>query len=285
MILVFGKSGQVGAELKRCNKVFALERKDVDLENPIACSQIIYKEKPYAVINAAAYTAVDQAEIDESKATVINADAPLAMAEACAKINIPFVHISTDYVFNDKTEKSLKPQNKTNPVNIYGKTKLEGEKRIRATGVNHAIIRTSWIFSTHGSNFVKSMIHLSKNRDNLSIVSDQIGGPTPAKSVALACLSISEQLQIDPSKSGTYHLSGYPNVSWFEFAKMVFANSDTKMKITPILTKNYKTLAKRSLNSRLDCSKTFDVFGILQPDWQSELKYVLNALEIKNERS
>ena len=279
MIIVFGKTGQVATELQRLGGVMALGREEVDLSHPQACAEAIRAHAPSAVINAAAYTAVDRAEEEEAMATVINGDAPAAMARACAELGIPLIHISTDYVFEGGGDRPWNPQDLTDPQNAYGRSKLVGEVGIRNSGVVHAILRTSWVVSAHGANFVKTMLRLSETRDGLSVVADQIGGPTPARDLAAASLQIAEQLIADLSKSGTYHFSGTPDVSWAEYARDIFAQRGKAMTVTPISTAEYPTPAKRPLNSRMDCRSTEQVFGIARPGWREGLSMILTELE------
>ena len=285
MILVFGKTGQVGEELQRLGGVIVLGRDQADLSNPSFCADAIYAYAPSAVINAAAYTAVDLAEEEETLATIINGYAPISMAQACVALNIPFVHISTDYVFEGSGDNSWHTTDATDPQNAYGRSKLIAEDGIRASGATHAILRTSWVISAFGTNFVKTMLQLSKTRNELSIVGDQIGSPTPAKDIAIACLRIAKYLQIDQTKSGTYHFSGTPNVSWADFATEIFCQTDCSIKINPILSVDYPTLACRPLNSRLDCGKTQNIFNIPRPDWRVGLKLILEQLEVFHEKS
>ena len=280
MILVFGKTGQVATELQRFSYVVALGRDEVDLSGPAACATAIREYAPKAVINAAAYTAVDKAEDEEHLATIINGNAPAAMAETCAALDIPLVHISTDYVFNGTDNTSYSPEDATEPQNAYGRSKLAGEIGIRESGAVYAILRTSWVFSAYGANFVKTMLRLSETRDALSVVADQIGGPTPACNIAATCVQIANQLTQDPSKSGTYHFSGAPDVSWADFATEIFAQANRLVAISPIPTAEYPTPAKRPLNSRMDCRSTEQVFGITRPNWQDGLKEILNDLEV-----
>ena len=280
MILVFGKTGQVATELQHLGDVLALGRDQADLSDPVACAQKIRALTPRAVINTAAYTAVDKAEEEEKLATIINGDTPTAIARACAEMKIPLVHISSDYVFEGSGGAAWKPCDTTAPQNAYGRSKLAGENGIRNSGATHAILRTSWIVSAHGANFVKTMLGLSETRDALSVVADQIGGPTPARDIARACLMIAQQLQEDPSKSGIYHYSGAPSVSWAGFATSIFMQAARPVAVTPIQTAAYPTPAKRPLNSRMDCSTTFSTFGIEQPDWRIGLKAMLKELEV-----
>ena len=280
VILVFGKTGQVAKELQRAGGVVALGRDQVDLTDMAACADAIRLHAPSAVINAAAFTGVDKAEDEEALATLINGHAPTAMARACADLGMPLVHISTDYVFDGTGDAAWQPMDATAPQNAYGRSKLAGEEGIRASGAVHAILRTSWVVSAHGANFVRTMLRLSETRDVLSVVADQIGGPTPARDIAAACLQIAEQLQQDPSKSGTYHFSGAPDVFWAEFATEIFAQADRNVQVTPIPTKYYPTPASRPLNSRMDCSAIQQAFGVVRPNWRIGLNEILKDLKV-----
>jgi dTDP-4-dehydrorhamnose reductase len=194
-------------------------------------------------------------------------------------LDIPLIHISTDYVFEGTGDAPWQPDDPTAPQNAYGRSKLAGEIGIRKSGAVHAILRTSWVVSAHGENFVKTMLRLSDTRDALNIVADQIGGPTPARDIAAACLQIAEQLIADPSKSGTCHFSGAPDVSWADFARAIFEQAGKAVSVTPIPTTDYPTPAKRPLNSRMDCSATEQVFGIARPNWREGLNMILQELE------
>lgn len=274
-VLVFGKTGQVARELERLAPGFQfLGRDRADLSDPAGCAAAIEAAQPSAVINAAAYTAVDRAEEEEALAHTINAEAPAAMAEICARLGIPLIHISTDYVFGGSGKKPWKPDDTPGPVSAYGRTKLAGEEAIRASGARHAILRTSWVFSAHGKNFVKAMLRLSESRDALSIVSDQIGGPTPANGIAEACITLAR----DVKTSGTYHYSGSPDVSWADFAREIFAQTGRRVTVSDIPTREYPTPASRPQNSRLDCSTLLTDFGIDRPDWKNELNSILKEV-------
>ena len=279
-ILVFGRNGQVALELQAMTEVTALGHAEVDIMIPGAAKTAIIDHAPSVVINAAAYTAVDKAEQDDKAAFRLNAEAPGELARTCAKLDIPFVHISTDYVFAGSGSQPWLPDDATGPIGVYGCSKLAGEDAVRDAGGRYAILRTSWVFSAHGANFVKTMLRLSQTRDTLNVVDDQIGGPTPAHAIAAACLKIADQLIRAPNKSGTYHFSGAPDVNWHGFAQEVFARAGRKTAVSPIPTSAYPTPAARPLNSRLDCSSTEDVFGLLRPDWRTALDDVLKELEI-----
>ncbi|OCX66414.1 dTDP-4-dehydrorhamnose reductase [Thioclava sp. SK-1] len=279
MILVFGSTGQVATELKTLlPDALFLGRDRADLSDPAACARAIADAAPEAVINAAAYTAVDRAEEEEDLATVINGAAPAMMAAACADLGIPFVHISTDYVFDGAGNTPFAPDHPTAPLGAYGRSKLVGEAGVIAAGGAFAVMRTSWVFSAHGGNFVKTMLRLSQSRDHLTVVADQIGGPTSAASIARACVTMAQQLQTDPDKAGLYHFSGGPDVSWADFARAIFAQSGAATTVEDIPASSYPTPAKRPGNSRMDCATTQSVFGIARSDWKADLADVLRAL-------
>jgi dTDP-4-dehydrorhamnose reductase len=278
MILVFGKTGQVARELSLFRDVLCLDRAAADLSDPKACADVIRAHNPSAVINAAAYTAVDQAENDEALATIVNGAAPAAMAKACAQLSIPFVHISTDYVFDGEGLTSFVPDDATRPIGAYGRSKLAGEEGVRAAGGAHVILRTSWVFSAHGNNFLTTMLRLGGERDALNIVADQIGGPTPACAIAAACLTIAEHLRKDPARTGTYHFSGTPDVSWADFARAIFDAAGLDCAVSDIPSTAYPTPAKRPKNSRLNCDSLSD-FGLNRPDWRAAVKDIVTELE------
>lgn len=285
-ILVFGKTGQVARELQALATVkahlIALGRDEADLALPGACAAAIEHYVPTAVINAAAYTAVDRAEDEEELATQINGAAPAEMAIACATRDIPFVHLSTDYVFDGSGEAPCRPDDRVAPISAYGRSKLVGEQGVEEAGGRYAILRTSWVFSAHGQNFMKTMLRLGSERDQLRVVADQIGGPTPAAAIAQASLAIATQLAGDPAKSGTYHFAGAPDTSWADFARAIFAQEGVGCEVQDIGTSDYPTPARRPANSRLDCSATESVFGIKRPDWRTGLATVLQELKQKD---
>ncbi|MGR3710167.1 MAG: dTDP-4-dehydrorhamnose reductase, partial [Alterinioella nitratireducens] len=278
-LLVFGQNGQVARELAQAvpEAVF-LPRAAADLTDPAACAAVIHAHAPEAVINAAAYTAVDRAETDEDTAATVNGAAPGAMARACADLGIPLVHISTDYVFDGSGTAPWPVDARAAPLGAYGRTKLQGEEAVRAAGGTHAILRTAWVVSAHGNNFVKTMLRLGRTQGSLPVVADQVGGPTAARDIAEACLTIARQLVQDPSKSGTYHFSGSPDLSWAGFAREIFARAGIACEVTDIPTSEFPTPATRPQNSRLDCSRTRDVFGIDRPDWRRSLARILEDL-------
>lgn len=278
-LLIFGQTGQVAHELaRRAPGARFLGRAEADLSHPETCAAAIRAHRPDAVINAAAWTAVDRAEADEAAATVVNGDAPAAMARACGDLGIPFVQISTDYVFDGAGTAPFATGHPTAPLGAYGRSKLRGEDGVRAAGGCHAILRTSWVFSAHGNNFAKTMLRLGRERDSLNVVADQIGGPTPAAALAGACLAIAATLRRDPALGGTYHLSGAPDVSWAAFARAIMDRAGLACRINDIPSSAYPTPARRPANSRLDCTRTAEVFGIARPDWRPALDDVLREL-------
>ena len=286
-LLIFGQTGQVARELARALpagwQADFLGRGRADLSDPDTCAAVIAASDAEAVINAAAYTAVDRAEEEEPLANLVNGAAPAAMAVAATARGLPFVHISTDYVFDGTGTTPRKPDDPTDPLGAYGRSKLKGEIGIAAAGGTYAILRTSWVFSAHGSNFVKTMLRLGAERDELRVVADQVGGPTPAADIARACLTVAAALRSDPALSGTYHLAGAPPVSWADFARAIMEGAGLNCRITDITTADYPTPARRPLNSRLDGTTLKTAFGIDPPDWRAGLKAVLD--ELKGNRS
>ena len=260
--------------------VIALNRAAADLRDPKACVQAItdHAGAVDVVINAAAYTAVDKAEVEPDTAKVINSDSPSYMARACATANLPFLHISTDYVFNGQGTQPWRVGDATGPLGVYGRTKLDGEHGVVAAGGDYAVLRTSWVFSAHGANFVKTMLRLAETRDALTVVGDQIGGPTPARDIADALLKMARAFHAKTGSSGIYHLAGAPYVSWADFAREIFEQADSAVAVTDIPTSEYPTPAARPLNSRLDCSALTDAFNIRSPDWRIGLSHVLTTL-------
>ena len=278
-LLVLGATGQVARELARlAPDARFLDRAAADLTDPEACRSAVLNSGASRIINAAAYTAVDKAESEPELAHAINATAPGVIAEAVRKIGASFVHISTDYVFDGSGDAAWKPDDPPAPLGTYGTTKLAGEEAVTAAGGRHAILRTSWVFSAHGQNFVKTMLRLSETRDALNVVNDQIGGPTSAASIARAVLTISEQLRDGTAPSGIYHFSGAPDTSWAGFARAIFEASGKSVAVTGIPSTDYPTPAPRPLNSRLDCAATERTFGIPRSDWRSDLMDVLHEL-------
>lgn len=280
-LLVFGRSGQVAREMARRlpDAVSArfLGRDEADLSDPAACAEAVAAAQADAVINVAAFTAVDRAEADEAAAAVVNAKAPGAMARAAAARGVPFVHVSTDYVFDGAGSRPFAPGDPAAPLNAYGRTKLAGEDAVRAAGGVHLIVRASWVVSAHGANFVKTMLRLGREREALRVVADQIGGPTPAAALADALVAGGRAL-VAGAAGGTHHFAGAPDTSWAGLARAIIAEAGLGCRIDDIATADWPTPARRPLNSRLDCSGFTAAFGIDRPDWRAGLRDILHEL-------
>lgn len=279
-LLVFGQTGQVARALARLRPQDQyLSRAEVDLTNPEDCRRAIENSNADVIVNAAAYTNVDRAESDAKTAFLVNADSPTIMAKCAAAKDIPFLHISTDFVFDGSGTNGWQPDDIAAPLNVYGQSKLAGEAGIIEAAGAHVILRTSWVFSVDGGNFVKSMLRLAKTHDQLRVVSDQIGGPTPAADIAAAIVKIATELTKGKCPSGIFHFAGAPDVSWADFARAILAEANQNVTVENIPSAAYPTVAQRPLNSRLDCRKLERDFGIRRPDWRLGLKDVLEAMK------
>lgn len=286
-ILVTGANGQVGYCLKQqlrdsnCEFI-ALTRAELDISDAQAVESVVKQMQPDVIINAAAYTAVDKAEQESELAFAINREGPANLARAAKQINAAILHISTDYVFAGDAAGSYSENAPTAPQGVYGQSKLEGEQAVMAANDKHIVLRTAWVFGEHGNNFVKTMIRLGSNRDTLSIVADQEGGPTYAGDIAKALIAITQQYADGKSIAwGIYHYSGLPHVNWFGFAQHIFTEVERAgiypkaiPELNAITTTDYPTPAKRPANSKLNCSKLEEVFGIKPSNWQSALKNI-----------
>ena len=296
-ILLLGKNGQVGWELQRAlaplGELIALDRSGTaqfcgDLTNLEGLRNTVVNLKPDVIVNAAAYTAVDKAESEPELARQINSYAVAVLAEAAAQINSWFLHYSTDYVFDGDGFTPWKETSVPRPLNIYGQTKLEGENAVTGSGCKHLIFRTSWVYSARGNNFLTSILRLAKDREQLRIVDDQIGAPTSAELIADVTAQVIHQLQSIPVESGVYHLSAAGQVSWYGFACYVIQiarQAGEKLAVSdicPILSAEYLQLARRPLNSRLDCVKFQKTFGLEFPYWQVGVsRIVAEIMELK----
>ncbi len=282
-VLVFGRSGQVARALKarapQSWQLVCLGRNDADLNDPEGCARAIAAHGPDVVINAAAYTAVDAAESDAETALRVNAESPGAMARASARIGAVFLHISTDYVFDGSGDAPYPPDAAPGPLGVYGRTKLAGERAVTAAGGRHAILRTAWVFSDTGANFVRTMLRLGRTRGKLRVVADQWGGPTPASAIADALIVMARSMHATPAcKSGIYHFSGAPHVSWAGFARAIFDVAGMVVEVEDITTADYPTPARRPANSRLDGATTAAAFGLHPPDWRAALHDIVPNL-------
>lgn len=282
-IVLFGADGQVGREIAaaaKTHEIILLRRADADLSVPGTARDAIGLTRPDAVINAAAWTAVDKAETESDAAFRINAAAVGEIASACAVAGARLVHISTDYVFSGHDgDAPLSETAATGPLNVYGQSKLEGERLVLASGAEAVILRTSWVYSVHGANFVKTMLRLAEIREEISVVDDQIGGPTPASAIAEACLEIAGR---KGGPTGLYHFQGAPPVSWAEFARAIFAAGRRNTFVKGVPTADYPTPARRPLKTVLDCTKIRRDFGFEQPDWRADIEKTVRSLDQKN---
>lgn len=283
--LVFGKTGQLGrclaVGLRSLESVSFLDRDQADLARPETVARAIEALEPDVVINAAAYTAVDQAESEAALAQTVNAGAPGAMAEACARTGAWLIHYSTDYVFDGAGSEPYVEDAPVAPLNVYGRGKLAGEWAIADAHDRYLIFRTSWVYSNHGRNFLNTMLRLAAERDELSIVSDQIGAPTWAGSIAAATDRILHELagrSDNEELSGVYHMTCAGSTSWYGFARRIFAEAGVAdgVRVQPILTRDFPTPAARPLYSVLSNDKLDRVFGVQLEHWEDALRKCLS---------
>jgi len=293
-ILLFGKNGQVGWELQRSlaplGELIALNSTNAefcgDFTNLTGIKQTIRKIAPDIIVNAAAYTAVDKAENEPELAHILNAQAPGVIAQEAKQLNAWLIHYSTDYVFNGSGDQPYLEIDVTDPLNVYGKTKLEGENNIIASGCSHLIFRTSWVYATNGNNFIKTILRLAQQRDKLKVVNDQIGSPTGAELLADVTAYTLLSLKHQPGVSGIYHLVARGYTSWYDFAKFIleharYANFPLKIQseaLLPIASIDFPLPAKRPLNSRLNTCKLENTFDLNLPAWQTGVSRTLTEI-------
>ena len=294
-ILLLGKNGQVGWELQRAlapmGEIIALDRNGADglcgdLADEAGLARTVATLTPDVIVNAAAYTAVDKAESEPQVAHAINARGPGALARAAAACGALLVHYSTDYVFDGSGSRPWKEDDATNPLSVYGRTKLEGEELIRRAGCDHLIFRTSWVYAARGGNFAKTMLRLAGERDTLSVIDDQIGAPTGADLIADVTAHAVVRASVTRSLSGTYNLVAAGDTSWFLYAKHVLQQAVDRgvslkaapSAVTPIPSSAYKVAARRPLNSRLDTAALRHSFGLVLPAWQTGVDRMLSEV-------
>ena len=293
-LLVLGCTGQVGWELVRSlqplGQVLAVDRSRADLDHPETLEALIQSEAPAVVVNAAAYTAVDQAETDRARALRINGEAPGILAKAARHVGALLVHYSTDYVFPGDGQSRWRPDDPVAPMNTYGQTKLAGERAIAAEGAEALVFRTSWVYAARGRNFLLTMLRLGAERESLRVVADQIGAPTSARLIAEATAQALKQALAERARgdfaSATHHLCAGGETSWHGFAHAIFERWRAIAPAPPLAVKSveaiassdYPTPAHRPLNSRLDCSGFEARFGLILPPWQAGLDLVLAEL-------
>jgi dTDP-4-dehydrorhamnose reductase len=287
--LLLGGTGQVGEEFRALTlpddiKVVAPNRGELDLQDPRAITRTIAAQPWSAVINAAAYTDVDRAESQEPVAFAVNAEAPSRLAAESGVRGIPLIHISTDYVFDGRKGAPYVEQDEVAPLNAYGRTKLAGERGVRAGNPQHVILRTSWVYSPFRKNFVRTILRLAGECERLTIVADQRGCPTAARDIALACRDIAIRCALQPklTRYGVYHFAGAGGASWFEFASAIVEMAADRLgrlpKIIPIPTSEYPTSAVRAADTRLDCAAVARDFGIEARPWRQALADTIDRL-------
>ncbi|ORM77329.1 dTDP-4-dehydrorhamnose reductase [Pantoea eucrina] len=291
-ILLFGKTGQVGWELQRAlaplGKITALSTRSTewcgDLTQPEEIRKSIQNLRPDIIVNAAAYTAVDKAESEPDLAELINSTSVKVMAEEAKNLNAILIHYSTDYVYSGEGHNRWRESDKPEPRNVYGKTKLSGEQAITAADIQYLIFRTSWVYASRSNNFIKTMLRLGSEKEALSIINDQIGAPTGAALIADITAHALRMIQANPELRGIYNLAAAGETSWFDYASLIFTESEkysTGLKIkklSPIKTAEYITPAKRPLNSRLDLTKIERSFNLTLPHWQNGVRYAINEI-------
>ncbi|AXV14656.1 dTDP-4-dehydrorhamnose reductase [Neorhizobium sp. SOG26] len=288
-MVVTGRQGQVVQSLLERGQnglfeIITLGRPELDLSRPDAIDAVLRAAEPDVIVSAAAYTAVDQAETDEEAATVVNGVAAGKIAETAAALGVPMIHLSTDYVFDGS---KLAPYVETDPVapiGAYGRSKLAGERAVTAANPNHVILRTAWVYSPFGKNFLKTMLKLAESRDSLNVVNDQIGNPTSALDIADAVLQVAQNLLSSnaPDLRGIFHMTGTGECNWADFAFEIFALSKAHggphAAVTGIPSAQYPTPAKRPANSRLDCTLLNARHGVRLPDWRDSTAQVIGRL-------
>jgi len=288
-LLVTGREGQVARSLAERGAKYGAEvvlvgRPELDLVDPVSVQATVDRHAPDIVVSAGAYTAVDKAESEPELARLVNAGGAGHLARAAAAAGIPIIHLSTDYVFDGSGERPWRETDATAPLGVYGRTKLDGERQVADATSFHVILRTAWVYSPFGNNFVKTMLRLAETRDEVSVVADQIGNPTSALDIADAVLRVAANLQNDPSpaRTGLFHMAGTGSTSWAGFAEHVFACQRElgrpAAKVRPIGTADYPTPAMRPANSRLDCTKLAECHGITLPPWQASVREVVGRL-------
>ncbi len=291
-IVVTGATGQIGYEAVRelagLGKVIGLTRADVDLGKPAAIRELMRRLRPRVIVNAAAYTAVDRAESEPDLCRAINADAPAVLADEARRLGALLVHYSTDYVFDGAKRSPYTESDPPAPLNVYGETKLAGERAIQAAAAAYVILRTSWVYGMRGTNFLRTMLRLARERDELRVVNDQVGAPTWSRSIAsmtadIVGYELARGADFGEGVSGLYHLTAAGSTTWFEFARCILAGDPRPEEqmcraVVPISTRDYPTAARRPAYSVLDCSAFGDRFRLSMTDWRDQLGLVLSAL-------
>ncbi len=288
-ILITGSKGQLGSEINtlalnnKANVMFFADLPELDITNKSGLGKYIHKNNIEAIINCAAYTNVDKSEDDSICAMSVNATAVQNLVELTQEYNLKLIHISTDYVFNGNSHIPYKEDDEVSPIGVYGKTKRAGEEFILKSSSESIIIRTSWLYSSFGNNFVKTMLRLGEERDSLGVIFDQVGTPTYARDLALACLELLYKSYKLNDKGKIYHFSNEGIISWYDFAKAIMEIANINCYVKPIETKDYPTIAKRPNYSVLNKAKIKNDFSIKIPYWKDSLAECLELLQHKTE--
>ncbi|MEC5382437.1 dTDP-4-dehydrorhamnose reductase [Aurantimonas sp. C2-6-R+9] len=280
-IIVTGREGQVARALRALAdetvEIVALARPELDLADPGSIEPALAAARPDVIVNAAAYTAVDKAEADEASACAVNAIGAGAIADAAASLGVPVVHISTDYVFDGRLGRPYREEDPVAPLGVYGRSKAAGEIAVGAAGANHATLRTAWVYSPHGANFLRTMLRLAGEREVVRVVADQRGAPTAAADVATGALAVARRLAGDPASNlrGVFHMTAAGEASWADFAEAIFAESAARggpsARVERIGTRDYPTPAPRPADSRLDCTRLAARHGVRLPHWRARV--------------
>lgn len=289
-IAVTGTTGQVVTSLVERgtaagHEVIAIGRPDLDLADPASVVRALWVAAPDVIVSAAAYTAVDKAETESDLAFAVNGAGPGAVAQAAKALGVPLIHISTDYVFDGKLSRPYLESDPTGPTSVYGASKLAGEQIVLDTHDNSAVLRVAWVYSPFDGNFVKTMLRLAGDRDELGVVGDQVGNPTSALALADGILQVATNMVADSSQKlrGIFHITAQGEGSWADFAQAIFTASAARggptASVRPISTANYPTPATRPANSRLDCALIARVHGVTLPDWRTSLDEVMDRLQ------
>ena len=282
-LLLLGSAGQVGRELCRLEwpagyRIAAFDRDRVDIALPHSVDAAFARERPDLVINAAAYTAVDRAESDSEAAWAINCAGPGNLAAACCAASIPLIHISTDYVYDGAKPAFYVEGDPINPLGVYGRSKAAGDAAVAAALAEHVILRTAWVYSAHGNNFVKTMLRLSSERSRLRVVADQHGSPTAAADIAAAIVAIAARIGAGAGRWGVFHFTGAGTTTWHGFAEAVVQLAGRGVPVDAISTAEYPTPARRPANSVLDCGKVAAAYGVAGRPWRDALAEVVAEL-------
>ena len=287
-ILVTGRKGQIAQSLaeraRSTHELIFADRPGLDLADPGSIERTVEQIRPDMVFSVAAYTAVDRAENDRQLAMAVNGEGPAVLARAAARVGAPIIHLSTDYVFDGRGARAYREDDPVGPIGVYGASKLAGERAVQTAGATYAILRTAWVYSPFGHNFVKTMLGLAASRDELAVVEDQRGCPTSALDIADAMLRVVDTWAVEPGKgaNAVYHFAGTGETSWAEFARAILAISAShggpSATVRGIPTSAYPTPARRPSNSTLDSARFADTFGLRSPEWRTALEPVVLRL-------